>query len=266
MTTVLDTPTSPRMSRRATPQTASPPRRAARHPPIRVEAAGNSVRGARHRRNEDALLMELPLVVVADGVGGAPGGHLAARCAVQAIGGAARGEASAAVRLLEAFAQADREVCEAASEHDLPGMATTATAALLDGDDLLVSHVGDSRAYRVRSGRLECLTQDHRLVAELERRGMITAAEARTHRWRSMIVRALGLGTPLSPSLRVERFEHGDLYLLCTDGLTEVLNDERIAAELLAGGHLVATASRLVTAARAAGATDDVTVALIRSH
>lgn len=232
-------------------------------PAIRLEAAGRSARGTRHKRNEDALLLDLPLVAVADGVGGAPGGALAASCAVQAIDGAARGLASAAVRLLGGLADADRRMREEAREHDLPGITTTATAALFDAGDLLVAHVGDSRAYRLRDGELECLTRDDRLVAELRRRGAITVAQARTHPLRAVIVRALGLDPPASPRLRVQAIEPGDLYLLCTDGLTDVLADESIARELSRGGSLDTTAGRLVAAACAAGASDDVTVALI---
>lgn len=154
------------------------------------EVAGRSALGTRHRRNEDAVLLSPPLVAVADGVGGAPGGGLAARCALRALGGATRGRART--------------------------------------------------PHPRRSAR-----------AELEREGIITAEQARAHPWRGRISRARPR-RPQSPSVRTEAVERGDLYLLCTDGLTDVLPDEGIAGELLKGDPLVATADRLVSAVGAA--------------
>lgn len=268
MSALLDTPT-PASRRRPTIGPELGPSRPARRPQaaIRLEAAGRSARGRRHPRNEDALLLDLPLVAVADGVGGAPGGDIAARCALAALDRAARGAGAPSDRLLSAFTDAHRSVSQTGAERDLAGMATTATAALRDGGDLLIAHVGDSRAYRLRGGRFNRLTRDDRLVAEMESRGMITEKQAEAHPWRSVITRALGLGsTALPPSLRIETLEAGDIYLLCTDGLTDSLPAREIAAQLAENRSLVAAAGALVRAATANGATDDVTVALIRAR
>ena len=158
-----------------------------------LHSAGLTDPGRRRRHNEDAFVCEPPLFAIADGMGGAQAGELASRLAAAAVG---RGEASdltggdRVVALIEA---ANRSVYErAAGDQSVSGMGTTMTAALVEDDQVWIGHVGDSRAYLLRDGGLEQVTEDHSLVAELVRSGRLTPDEAGDHPHRSVITRALG--------------------------------------------------------------------------
>ena len=153
-----------------------------------------------------------------------------------------------------------------ASQNDpsLLGMGTTITAAMLDGDALVVGHVGDSRAYLFRSGRLQQLTDDHSLVGELVRRGTLTPAEAERHPQRSVITRALGAEGRVDIDVLRVAIEADDLILLCSDGLTGMVSDSEITRILRGGGSLEQLAQQLVTAANGAGGEDNVTAVLLR--
>jgi serine/threonine protein phosphatase PrpC len=233
---------------------------------VRVgRAAGITDTGRRRLRNEDAFVCEPPFFAVADGMGGARAGEIAARLAASALEESApeaRGQ-EGVVALIE---EANRRIWErAVADPATAGMGTTVTAALVDGDagQVAIGHVGDSRAYRLRDGALEQLTTDHSLVAELVQSGVLTPEEAERHPQRSAITRALGT----EPSVEVEAFtvaaRTGDLFLLCSDGLPTMLADDEVVSAIeRAAGDPAAAAETLVAAANAHGGEDNITVVL----
>jgi PPM family protein phosphatase len=225
--------------------------------------------GHRRRRNEDSHVVRPPLFAVADGMGGAQAGEVASRLAAAALDerqGSADGNGEQ--RIVELVQEANRRVFQRATEDAATqGMGTTMTVALVDDAAGSVSfgHVGDSRAYRVRDGELEQLTDDHSLVGELVRSGRLSPQEAGSHPQRSVITRAVGT----EPDVDVDTFtvegRAGDVYLLCSDGLTDMV-DERTILEAVdgSGGDLERAARALVDAANAGGGEDNITVVLFR--
>ncbi len=218
--------------------------------------------GRRRRRNEDAYVVQPPLFAVADGMGGAQAGEVAARIAASVLrdSDAETGE-DAVVTLIQ---EANRRVYEAATSDDArAGMGTTMTAALVEADAVRIGHVGDSRAYRVRDGVLEQLTEDHSLVAELVRSGKLSPEEAGIHPQRSVITRVLGT----DPEVDVDTFEvearPDDVFMICSDGLTSMVDDEAILTVLGQGGKTLQQRARgLVDAANRGGGEDNITVIL----
>jgi protein phosphatase len=228
-----------------------------------VEVAGASDPGRVRSHNEDRSLAEPPLMVVADGMGGAQAGEVAAGMAVDRLRELGAPAESAALR--GAIEEANREIHAAAeSDPEKAGMGTTVTAALLSGNTIELAHVGDSRAYLWRDGELSQLTDDHSVVAELVRLGKLSPEEAGRHPHRNVITRALGAEATVAVDVSQKEARAGDVVLLCSDGLTTHLSDEQIAREMRAGGTLKATADRLVRRANQAGGTDNVTVVLAR--
>ena len=218
--------------------------------------------GLRRDVNQDAFLVTERLWAVADGVGGGPGGEVAAALAIDAIGRGA-GSARSAADLERLAADAAAEVHEASRRDPaLAGMATTLTAALLTSEGLAVVHAGDSRLYRLRGAALEQLTDDHALVAQLLRDGLLPPERAESHPLRNMLTRALGRDPDVDYQQLLVEMAPGDAFLLCTDGLTKMVAEDRIAA-IVAGAPTLAAATRaLVDAANAAGGHDNVTVVL----
>jgi protein phosphatase len=218
--------------------------------------------GRRRRQNEDAYVVQPPLFAVADGMGGAQAGEIASRIAASALrdSGAEPGEDAVAALIQEA----NRRVYEAAASDDArAGMGTTMTAALFEAGSVRIGHVGDSRAYRVRDGALEQLTEDHSLVAELVRSGKLSPEEADVHPQRSVITRVLGT----DPEVDVDTFEvearPGDVFMICSDGLTSMVDDEAILGVLGQPGRtLEQRAHGLVDAANRGGGEDNITVIL----
>ncbi|HZT17252.1 MAG TPA: Stp1/IreP family PP2C-type Ser/Thr phosphatase [Gaiellaceae bacterium] len=220
--------------------------------------------GRKRRGNEDAYVCRPPLFAIADGMGGAQAGEVASALAAEALtdtpvdGGGER-------RLVELIREANRRVHERAStDAATSGMGTTITVALVEDDGRVTfGHVGDSRAYLLRQDAFEQLTDDHSLVAELVRRGELSPAEAEVHPQRSVITRALGT----DPDIDVDTFsvpaEAGDLFLICSDGLSDMVDEETIASILRAHRGDLAEASRaLVQAANRAGGEDNITAVL----
>jgi len=204
------------------------------------------------------------LWIVADGMGGHAGGETASRVAVEAATASfLAGRGPLTERLRESIAAANRAVIETArGDRALTGMGTTAVAMAL-GDGACVANVGDSRAYRLRRGRIEQLTRDHSVVAELVRQGAISEEEALIHPRRHEVLRSLGFEDDLDIDVDLLDVAAGDVLLLCTDGLTGVVDDAEIAA--LCGKRPQRDAARaLVDAANARGGPDNVTVQVIR--
>jgi protein phosphatase len=226
-------------------------------------AAAASDRGRKRLRNEDAYVCNAPLFAVADGMGGAQAGELASRLAAAVLeerGRGEHGEETVAELIREANLRIYRRALE---DPSASGMGTTVTVALLDehAGTLAIGHVGDSRAYRIRDGELEQLTADHSLVAELIRSGQLTEEEASVHPHRAVITRALGTEPDVEVDTLTVPVVPGDLFLLCSDGLTTmVTNEDVLAAAGSADGDPEQLSPALVAAANAAGGEDNVTV------
>jgi serine/threonine protein phosphatase PrpC len=226
--------------------------------------AGSSDVGRVRSGNEDSLLLAPPLFAVADGLGGHQAGEVASRIAVDTLLAQAPRRADAKA-LGRAARIANRAVIDAATDgRGRAGMGTTLTAVMVEGLRLAVAHVGDSRAYLLhRDGRLERITQDHSMVADLVRQGSLTEEDARTHPNRSVITRALGS----DPNMAADAFEvqarPGDRLLLCTDGLSSLVPDTEIADILSRHGDPQEAVDALIAAARLAGGFDNITAVVV---
>ena len=222
--------------------------------------------GRQRQANEDAMLARSPLFVVADGMGGAQAGEVASMTAVRAFEeGLPEGTPERV--LTERIQVANRVIHDQAhSDPDLAGMGTTITAAVVDtpGDRVVIGHVGDSRAYRIRDGIIQRLTRDHSLVEEMRRRGQITAAEAEDHPQRSIITRALGPEPEVDVDVQSVPAEPGDLFLLCSDGLTSMLDDDAIRQAIVGSSGLDDAIRQLIDSANAAGGRDNITAVLFQ--
>ena len=221
--------------------------------------------GKRRLENEDAYVFEPPLFVIADGMGGARAGEVAAGLAAEAfeeVGARAREDGF----LEEIIADANRRIWERSrADPETAGMGTTITVAIVEASTGRVTfgHVGDSRAYRLREGQLEQVTTDHSLVAELVESGVLTPEEADRHPQRSAITRALGTEPDVEPDIFTIQAEPGDLFLLCSDGLSDMLTEEDIAEVIgTAGRDPTAAGEALVVAANAEGGEDNITVVI----
>ena len=229
-----------------------------------ADSAGTTDAGRKRRRNEDAFVHDPPLFAVADGMGGAKAGEVASRLAAAAFREFHEAdELGPEERVTAIIQEANRRIYERArSDAQASGMGTTITAALLVGNGVAVGHVGDSRAYRLRGDQLEQLTEDHSLVADLVRSGRLTAEEADTHPQRSVITRALGTDPEVDVDTFTVEAEPGDLFLLCSDGLTTMVADEEITDIVRGADDLAQATKALVKAANRAGGEDNITVVL----
>jgi serine/threonine protein phosphatase PrpC len=233
-----------------------------------ADHAARTDTGRARSANEDSYWVHSPLFVLADGMGGAQAGEVASQTAVSvfsAQGGLPDGPGTYEERLAALVAQANGRVySQAQSDDQFAGMGTTLTVAFVGEDDLAIAHVGDSRFYVLRDGELTQLTDDHSLVGELVRRGQISAEEAEDHPQRSIITRALGI----EGEVVVDHFSwpvrDGDIFLLCSDGLTGMVSDTGVAEILGGAPSLAVAAQRLVAAANEAGGRDNITVILFR--
>jgi protein phosphatase len=236
-----------------------------------LKAAACTDVGLRRKENEDrhALAPPLGLFLVADGMGGHSAGQvasqLAAEAALQAVQTLEDASASLAEKLRYAVASANRAIYAAARQQpQYAGMGTTLVALLTDGERAALAHVGDSRAYLVRNGRIRQLTDDHSIVGELLRRREISADDARDHPHRHVLTRALGVRRSVEPDLAELTPELGDVFVLCSDGLTNHVEDHEIAGAVSGEGELQEICEALVDLANGRGGEDNTTVLLLR--
>ncbi len=236
-----------------------------------LQAAACTHVGMRREENQDqhAIVSELGLFLVADGMGGHRAGRLASQLAcegaIRAVETLQGATVPLAERLRHAMTSANREIWNAAQkDSDLSGMGTTLVALLFDDKRLALAHVGDSRAYLFRHGRLRALTDDHSIVGELLRRHEITEIDARGHPHRHVLTRALGVRSKTEPDLAEMTPEPGDVFVLCSDGLTGHVSDTEIAEHLMLEADPESTVQGLVDAAHQAGGLDNITVVLVR--
>jgi protein phosphatase len=226
----------------------------------------------RRKANEDcyALAPDIGLYLVADGMGGHAAGQLASELAAQAAVNALRTLVDASASLTEklryATAAANREILATVQQRpELQGMGTTLVAVLAGPERVALAHVGDSRAYLVRAGRIRQLTDDHSLVAELVRRREISETAARGHPHRHVLTRALGVRRGVEADLAELTPAAGDTFILCSDGLTGHVDDDEICETILSDQNdLDAACSRLVNLANSRGGEDNITVLVVR--
>src|SRR5438445_6487898 len=221
--------------------------------------------GRQRRANEDSLLARAPLFVVADGMGGAQAGEVASRIAVESFRPGLTSEREPEQELAELARAANSRIHELShSNAEHAGMGTTLTAVYVGEQEVAIAHVGDSRAYCLRDGELLRLTDDHSLVDELMRQGRLTPEEAVEHPQRSVITRALGPEGAVEVDTRSYAARDGDVYLLCSDGLTTMLDESDVAKVLSAHPTLREAGEALIAAANEAGGRDNITVVLLR--
>jgi serine/threonine protein phosphatase PrpC len=231
-----------------------------------VEYFGRSDTGRQRRGNEDAYFARPPLFAVADGMGGAQAGEVAARLAVDVLEqGLPTGDESVEARLRVRVQEANERInALSRSDDERAGMGTTLTVAYVGEDELSVAHVGDSRLYRLRGDAFERLTEDHSLVEELVRQGRLTPEEADEHPQRSIITRALGPEAGVDADSRTWPARDGDVYLICSDGLTSMVPEAEVAEIVRDHSALAGAGRALIEAANAAGGRDNITVVLFR--
>jgi PPM family protein phosphatase len=217
--------------------------------------------GRRRRRNEDNYVVAPPLFAVADGMGGAQAGEVASQLAASALEADDSDSLEGTQRIDALIQEANRRIFDRAStDPSASGMGTTMTVALVEGMTVAIGHVGDSRAYLVRGEQMEQLTEDHSLVNELLKSGKLSEEEAHAHPQRSVITRAVGT----DPDVDVDGFtieaEEGDVFLICSDGLSDMVEDEEIL-ELVAENRddLEKAVKSLVSAANRGGGEDNIT-------
>jgi serine/threonine protein phosphatase PrpC len=234
--------------------------------------------GRARRNNEDAVALDEAgrLAVLADGMGGYNAGEVASQMASERVRaelaerlrplGATPTETELKSALLDAVEHANRAVYDAAmSTAEYAGMGTTLVVAVFRGDKLWLGHIGDSRAYRFRNGHLEQLTRDHSLLQEQIDAGLITAEQAAYSMHKNLVTRAVGVDEIVELEIHDHAVEPGDVLLMCSDGLSDMLSDEQIAQLLRTNDSLAGAGAMLVQAANAAGGRDNIAVVLVRA-
>jgi protein phosphatase len=249
---------------------------------MNVLSAGATDTGKNRRNNEDAYLLDDPLYLyaVADGVGGNEGGEVASRIAMdtlkEVMPGLLRGDdvtppfsLSLDVEprisaLRYAITLSNQKILQtAATNPALTGMGTTITTILLSGGSAYIAHVGDSRAYLLRSGECNQITNDHSFVAEQIRAGKLTAEQAKTSTYRHIITRAVGIDREVAVDHAVIAVKQNDVLLLCTDGLTEMVDDGEICG-ILGESTPEAATEKLIRRANELGGVDNITALVIK--
>lgn len=237
---------------------------------IRIESCGRTDVGLRRSNNEDAFVSaaDLGVLALADGMGGAASGEVASGIFADTVrerfsAGPPPSVGEAEELVLRSFLLANRRILElAARAPEHRGMGCTGEMVVFSGDRYVVGHVGDSRVYLFRGGRLRQVTKDHSFVQEQVDRGLLTSVQARIHPWRHMLLRAIGIHDSLEVDLLSGKAHPEDLFLLCSDGLTDMIGDPLIEERLGSGLSLGEKAERLVRDACDAGGYDNVTVVL----
>jgi serine/threonine protein phosphatase PrpC len=220
--------------------------------------------GRQRQGNEDNYFVRAPLFVVADGMGGAQAGEVASEMAVECFDGGI-GDGPPAEGLVRIIQDANRRIHDRSrSDEQAAGMGTTCTAAYVGDSEVTIAHVGDSRAYLWRGGELTRLTRDHSLVGELVARGKLTEEQAEAHPQRSVITRALGPARDVMVDVETFAAHDGDVYLLCSDGLTSMIHEPGVRPVMERMTELDRAGRELIAAANEAGGRDNITVILFR--
>lgn len=250
----------------------------------RLHMTGKTDTGMVRDHNEDCfhVVPESGIAILADGMGGHLAGEVASAMAIDrvthylmnafasshTVSSATENDMSfESATLVEAIEDANAAIYAASvSRPEQSGMGTTIVAVVFHDNALTVAHVGDSRLYRYRHGQLSTATEDHSMVQELLRRGLMTQEEARTSLNRNLVTRALGIDPLVQVEVHEQQVEDGDIYLLCSDGLNDVLTDDEIAAVLaLHPDNLEIATQQLIDDVNGNGGPDNVTIVLIRA-
>jgi len=233
--------------------------------------AGKTDIGLKRENNEDAFSLnpELDFCLAADGMGGAAAGEVASKIFAEATvevfsDNAHRSEKEILYRVHKAYSHANQKILEhVAQQPDHQGMGCTAEILAFYDEGFILGHIGDSRTYRLRNGHLEQLTQDHTFVQQQLQAGLISADQIKHHPMRNLIFRAVGIKDELTIDLLKGKTCPEDLFLLCSDGLTDMLSDDQIQDILDVDTHINRKAEELIQTAKAAGGYDNITVVLV---
>lgn len=219
--------------------------------------------GRVRKANEDAAYIGQGLYILCDGMGGHKAGDVASNMAVDLLSAALEGKTPGANTLRLAVESANEQISQRAQANkEMRGMGTTLTALWAAPDGVLLAQVGDSRAYLLREGTLQQITHDHSMVAELVRAGQITAAEARVHPYKNLVTRALGTEMKVRVDLFEMNRQAGDRWLLCSDGLTDLVEDQELE-NILKENALYDAGDTLLTLALERGGIDNITLLLM---
>lgn len=242
------------------------------HTFMKVLSCAISDVGRKRQKNEDGYLINdaLRLYMVADGMGGHAGGEYASRIAITTVESHFKREMERKEQphdpdaiMRDSILDAGVQICQKAAEDaSLRGMGTTTVALHLVGDKAYVGHVGDSRAYHVRDGKIERLTDDHSLVNEQLKSGLITEEEARTHQFKNIITRSVGVGEDVEVDILNMDIKPHDIFLMCSDGLSNLVEQREILQQLLQNDHVMA-AKNLVDLANKRGGDDNITLIIV---
>jgi serine/threonine protein phosphatase PrpC len=239
---------------------------------VRFTCAGRTDVGVVRSGNEDAFLMvpDSGVFIVADGMGGHAAGEVASEMAVQIVGRSldgiiGRSDPDAAEVIRKGIVEANSAIFQRTMvEQDKRGMGTTATAMVINGERYMIGQVGDSRAYLFRDGQLLQITKDHSYVQEQVDAGYLTPAQARTHPYSNVITRCVGANSDVAPDVYGGTLHASDVFLLASDGLTGMLEDEDLLTILSSGRSPGELVDRLISEANRRGGLDNVTVIIVR--
>ncbi|HEX7058181.1 MAG TPA: Stp1/IreP family PP2C-type Ser/Thr phosphatase [Bacilli bacterium] len=242
-----------------------------------MKTASKSDTGLVRLVNEDRAVVQhdlhgFTLAIVADGMGGHQAGDIASQLAIETVQSELQhidsglGLSACAAELAAAVRTANRKVFDLASSEDLyQGMGTTIVAALATSEIIIVAHIGDSRAYLFSADQVTQLTEDHSLVNELVKSGQISPEEANSHPRKNVLTRALGTEENVEVEISQHKWKKGDIVLMCSDGLSNLVDEETIKSAVYAEADLEQKASRLVASALEAGGDDNITVVLLEN-
>lgn len=237
---------------------------------MRLIVHGKTDKGLVRKENEDAFCIEkdLGLLAIADGMGGHASGEVASKMAIEILRNSLKKEGEPVPdRLNSGVKLANKMIYEASrSQSQLNGMGTTLTAVQFDGNRLSIAHVGDSRAYLIRGGVIEQLTDDHTIVFEQVARGMITREEAARSDMRNILSKALGIAPEVDVDMEELTVSEGDQLVLCSDGLSELISDDEILAEVQSSNRPDLACNELVDLANQRGGEDNITVIVAHFH
>jgi len=237
---------------------------------LRLIVHGKTDKGLVRKENEDAFCIEkdLGLLAIADGMGGHASGEVASKMAIEILRNSLKKEGEPVPdRLNSGVKLANKMIYEASrSQSQLNGMGTTLTAVQFDGNRLSIAHVGDSRAYLIRGGVIEQLTDDHTIVFEQMARGMITREEAARSDMRNILSKALGIAPEVDVDMEELTVSEGDQLVLCSDGLSELISDDEILAEVQSSNRPDLVCNELVDLANQRGGEDNITVIVAHFH
>jgi len=237
---------------------------------LRVIVDGKTDKGLVRKENEDAFCIEkdLGLLAIADGMGGHASGEVASKMAIEILSDSLKKEGEPLPDRLESGVKlANKMIYEVSrSQSQLNGMGTTLTAVQLDGKRLSIAHVGDSRAYLIRGGVIEQLTDDHTIVSEQVARGMITREEAARSDMRNILSKALGIAPEVDVDIEELTVSEGDQLVLCSDGLSELISDDEILSEVQSSKRPEIVCDELVNLAIQRGGEDNITVIVAYLH